>query len=323
MTGRMTTKGRPTGLANRDLPGPVRPGIGSLAAEPGGDAPARRRAAGAPAPDRPPRGRRRGRRPLRLPGRPVAAAGRDPAELPDDRLRDERGGSRRDPAAKRAPSRDHGPGYAARDPELSLWVHATLVDSTIAVADAWLEPVSRDRRAAFYAETRPIGRAFGVPEALCRRTSRRSRRMSRACSRRRGRSGCRRSRASWRGSCCGRRSGRWRPGCRVPGRVGRRRPYRGRYAWTLWPSVGLLPETVRDDYGLRWGRSRAGRRGVAGDRLARLAPLLPASFRQMPKARRRTAGWPPGPDRRPARPGRGPSALRTIPGGLIGRSRRP
>src|SRR6478672_11843036 len=59
-----------------------------------------------------------------------------------------------------------GPGYAARDPELALWVHATLVDSTIAVADAWLEPIGRDRRAAFYAETRPIGRAFGVPDTL-------------------------------------------------------------------------------------------------------------------------------------------------------------
>ena len=59
-----------------------------------------------------------------------------------------------------------GPGYAARDPELSLWVHATLVDSTMAVADAWLEPLSQDRRAAYYAETMPIGRAFGVPDAL-------------------------------------------------------------------------------------------------------------------------------------------------------------
>ena len=59
-----------------------------------------------------------------------------------------------------------GPGYAARDPELSLWVHATLVDSTMAVADAWLEPLSQERRAAYYAETLPIGRAFGVPDAL-------------------------------------------------------------------------------------------------------------------------------------------------------------
>ena len=41
-----------------------------------------------------------------------------------------------------------GPTYRARDPELSLWVHATLVDSTIVVADQWLEPLSRDRRAA-------------------------------------------------------------------------------------------------------------------------------------------------------------------------------
>ena len=59
-----------------------------------------------------------------------------------------------------------GPGYAARDPELGLWVHATLIDSTIAVADAWLEPLPAARRAAFYAETRPVGRAFGVPDAM-------------------------------------------------------------------------------------------------------------------------------------------------------------
>src|SRR4029079_2995760 len=59
-----------------------------------------------------------------------------------------------------------GPGYAARDPELSLWVHATLVDSTMAVADAWLEPLPQDRRSSYYAETLPLGRAFGVPDAL-------------------------------------------------------------------------------------------------------------------------------------------------------------
>ncbi|HEX5824100.1 MAG TPA: oxygenase MpaB family protein, partial [Candidatus Limnocylindrales bacterium] len=59
-----------------------------------------------------------------------------------------------------------GPTYRARDPELSLWVHATLVDSTIVVADAWLEPLSRTRRERYYAETLPIGRAFGIPAEL-------------------------------------------------------------------------------------------------------------------------------------------------------------
>ena len=60
----------------------------------------------------------------------------------------------------------HGASYAARDPELSLWVHATLIDSTLATVDAWHEPLSRDCRARFYAETLPVGRLFGVPETL-------------------------------------------------------------------------------------------------------------------------------------------------------------
>lgn len=55
--------------------------------------------------------------------------------------------------------------YEARDPALSLWVHATLVDSTIVAHDAWIEPLARERRERFYAETRPVGLAFGIPEA--------------------------------------------------------------------------------------------------------------------------------------------------------------
>ena len=54
-----------------------------------------------------PRGRGRGQRPLRLPRRPVAPAGGHAAQLPDDRLRLDRRGARRDPAAQHAPSRDH------------------------------------------------------------------------------------------------------------------------------------------------------------------------------------------------------------------------
>jgi uncharacterized protein (DUF2236 family) len=59
-----------------------------------------------------------------------------------------------------------GVAYDARDPALSLWVHATLVDSTLATGDAWLSPIPRDVRARFYAETVPVARLFGVPEAL-------------------------------------------------------------------------------------------------------------------------------------------------------------
>lgn len=68
----------------------------------------------------------------------------------------------RDPEARGS----FGSRYAARDPRLSLWVHATLVDSTLVTVDAWHERLDDDRRARFYAETRPIARAFGVPERL-------------------------------------------------------------------------------------------------------------------------------------------------------------
>jgi uncharacterized protein (DUF2236 family) len=169
-----------------------------------------------------------------------------------------------------------GPGYAARDPELSLWVHATLVDSTMAVADAWLEALPGWRRAAFYAETRPIGRAFGVPDGLLPadieafdlylagmlapagpvRVSATARELAGVVLR-----PPLAPLASWLAV--------------VP---------RDAYSWTLWPSVGLLPASVREDYGLSWGfRERAVSAWlVAGWRAWR--PVLPASFRQMPKA---------------------------------------
>jgi uncharacterized protein (DUF2236 family) len=53
--------------------------------------------------------------------------------------------------------------YSARDPDLALWVHTTLVDSTMVAYDAFVEPLSEARRAAFYDETRQIAVAFGVP----------------------------------------------------------------------------------------------------------------------------------------------------------------
>jgi uncharacterized protein (DUF2236 family) len=180
-----------------------------------------------------------------------------------------------------------GRGYSARDPELSLWVHATLIDSTIVANDAWLEPLSRARRAAFYSETRPIARAFGVPEALLpvdlEAFERYVARMLApggpvqvsATARELGRAVLEpplAPLAAWmpRGAA----AGPWL--ARVPV---------GAYAWTLWPAVGLLPTRVRQAYGLPWGnRERLISRWlVAGWRAWR--PLLPEGFRQMPQAR--------------------------------------
>lgn len=180
-----------------------------------------------------------------------------------------------------------GPGYSARDPELSLWVHATLIDSTIVANDAWLAPLPRARRAAFYAETRPIGRAFGVPERLLPadldafeayvvamlepggpvQVSLVARRLARVIL-----EPPLAPLAAW-----------------LPGGAALR-PWLARvpiatYAWTLWPAVGLLPDRVREAYCLRWGaRERLVASWlVAGWRTWR--PLVPEGLRQMPQAR--------------------------------------
>lgn len=168
-----------------------------------------------------------------------------------------------------------GPGYAARDPVLSLWVHATLIESTLAVSDAWLEPLDRTRRATFYAETRPIGRAFGVPEALLP-------------------ADLEAFEAYWDGMLDPASPVRVGPLARdlaqvilrppLPGALARLPVPTALYDWTLWPSVGLLPPAIRDAYGLPWEtRHRVVSAWlVAGWRAWR--PWLPTGFRQMPQA---------------------------------------
>jgi uncharacterized protein (DUF2236 family) len=54
--------------------------------------------------------------------------------------------------------------YSALDPELLLWVHATLVDSSIAAYDAFVGTMPAGVREAYYLEMRRMGTAFGVPE---------------------------------------------------------------------------------------------------------------------------------------------------------------
>ncbi len=166
--------------------------------------------------------------------------------------------------------------YDARDPILAMWVHATLIDATLVAHGAWIRPLSHDEHARFYAETRPIGRAFGIPETVLPsdldafdaylaeqigpggpiRVTPTARELAR--------------------TVLHPPLGPLHPALAiVPSSL---------YAWSLWPAIGLLPPTIRADYGFAWGpRERAVAAWLtAGFRAWR--PLLPPGFRTMPQA---------------------------------------
>jgi uncharacterized protein (DUF2236 family) len=54
--------------------------------------------------------------------------------------------------------------YRAQDPDLLLWVHATLVDSALVAYRLFVEPLSEEVERRYYDETKRLGILLGVPE---------------------------------------------------------------------------------------------------------------------------------------------------------------
>ena len=179
----------------------------------------------------------------------------------------------RDPQARRISGATT---YDARDPALALWVHATLIDATIVAHDAWIAPLGRADRARYYEETRPIGRAFGIPDHLLPadldafeaylagqlgpdgpiRVTPTARELARVV--------------------LGPPLGPLHPLLRTVPSVA--------YGWTLWPAVQLLPPGIRADYGLRWGPLERGVAGWLTVGFRAWRPALPLGWRTMPQA---------------------------------------
>jgi uncharacterized protein (DUF2236 family) len=58
-----------------------------------------------------------------------------------------------------------GTRYRAQDPDLLLWVHATLVDSALVTYRRFVKPLSGDVERRYYEETKRLGILLGVPGA--------------------------------------------------------------------------------------------------------------------------------------------------------------
>ena len=56
-----------------------------------------------------------------------------------------------------------GTPYEASDPELLMWVHATLVDTSLLVYDRYVRRLTIAERERYYEEQKTLGEAFGIP----------------------------------------------------------------------------------------------------------------------------------------------------------------
>ena len=170
--------------------------------------------------------------------------------------------------------RVRGRGYSATDPRLLLWVHATLIDSALVTYEAFVAPLAVGDRETYYQEAKLMGGLLGLANArypatlaefdryvaamvasdeLC--VDARARELAKAVLR--------------------------PPLRRVP-------PPAFRPVEAI--TAGLLPERLRQEYGLRWGRLE--RFGYASARvgLPRALRVVPRRFRQVPPARLASAG---------------------------------
>lgn len=173
-------------------------------------------------------------------------------------------------AAARGVNRAHGhvrgEGYTALDPDLLLWVQATLVDSAMEAYHAFVKPLSRRERAEFWEESKVIGELLGLPRTH-------------------GPSGLgefedymeRMLAAEMRVDDRARSLGRLvlRPPLRLlPGPV-------------MVPfeiiTAGLLPPVLREQYGLPWGPAQRRAYRVAVAALPKVVALTPPVLRVWPR----------------------------------------
>ncbi len=169
-----------------------------------------------------------------------------------------------------------GQPYRALDPDLLLWVHATLVDTALRVYDRYVRPLGTDEADGYHREAHRVALALGVPRDRLPDDV----------------AGLRR----WMHHQIESGTVRVGPTARsLASSVLYPTPVPPRPVWDLahLVSLSVMPDPLRRGYGIRWSARRE--RGIG--RLAavsrRVIPLLPAPLRYVPHARsaeRRVAG---------------------------------
>ena len=133
-----------------------------------------------------------------------------------------------------------GTRYSAEDPDLVLWVHATLIESVLLVYERLVAPLTTAERDEYCAEAFPVAVALAAREDEVPRTWAGPARLSRYACTHRTRSPWEHKDESWHGPCCRRLvDGWWHPATWINRMI----------------TIGLLPahaaRAVRDDVDAR------------------------------------------------------------------------
>jgi uncharacterized protein (DUF2236 family) len=166
----------------------------------------------------------------------------------------------------RAHARVQGSEYRALDPDLLMWVHATLVDSALVTYQAFVQKLSPSDCEDFYQESKLIGELLGIPRGRFPRSLKDfAEYMHRMLS-----------------------EGEVRVGERAKelGRLVVRPPLRLLPGPVMVPfevvTAGLLPASLRAPYGLPWGRGQQRAFKLAVAAVPRIVALTPPVLRVWP-----------------------------------------
>jgi uncharacterized protein (DUF2236 family) len=161
-----------------------------------------------------------------------------------------------------------GTPYDAVDVELLLWVHATLIDSAMMAYDLFVKPLAGEEKSRYYDDSKKLAYLFEIPETLVPR-----------------------SLADFNS---------YLERMLVRGEIAVGPTARALAEEILYPSpwilkpasplfrlitAGLLPECLRDAYGLRWSEPKEKTFWLIAKWIRRLLPLVPKPLRIVPNAR--------------------------------------
>ncbi|MGH7796347.1 MAG: oxygenase MpaB family protein [Candidatus Binatia bacterium] len=162
-----------------------------------------------------------------------------------------------------------GAAYDASDQALLLWVHATLIDSAMVAYDLFVAPLTAADRQEYYEDSKKLAALFGIQEKNIPSSLTAF-------------DGYMADIVASETIAVGPTARSLAQGILYP------------HPWLLKPAgpvfrlvtAGMLPEKLRDAYGLKWTGPRAKRLSLAAGAIRGTLPLVPSPLRIVPNARK-------------------------------------